>query len=364
MSNQQNPNPQALVQSKRTVADLINSPKMRDEIAKVLPKHVTPERMCRVALTAIMRVPNLMLCSPESLTNSMMILSQAGLEPDGRLAHLIPYWNSKKNCYECQVIFDYKGLVVLSLRNGAESVYADKVCEFDAFDAFVQDGIKKINHRPNWSKPRGTVICYYCVCKRNGEVDWEVMTVDEVDDIKKRSRASKDGPWVTDYDEMGKKSTLRRMSKRWDLLPEIRDVINADDDTPPPFGQVSVAPPIFSSPKVLPSPEPESEPQSASEAPQPDAEEDGDVGPAKAPAQPPAGNGQPNFLKGVRGLCSLAKIKEGELLAHLYATGATDGSSTTLDELALSNAETLKLVYEQWTTVSGLILAARKGGAK
>ena len=121
MSNGQ----QGLVQAKRSVRDLISADKTKLEIAKVLPKHLTPERMTRVALTATMKNPKLLECTPESLMNALLVCSQAGLEPDGRLAHLIPYGNV------VQVIFDYKGLVTLALRNGAETVYADKVCEFD-----------------------------------------------------------------------------------------------------------------------------------------------------------------------------------------------------------------------------------------
>ena len=230
---------QALIQSKRTIAELINSDRARTEIAKVLPKHLTPERMARVALTATLKTPALLNCLPESFMNAMLVCSQAGLEPDGRLAHLIPFGN------QVQVIFDYKGLVTLALRNGAESVFADKVCEYDFFEAGVEQGRKVITHRPNWSKPRGTPFCYYAVCKRGNEVDWEVMSLDEVEAIRERSRAAKSGPWVTDFDEMAKKTVLRRMSKRWDLLPEIREVINADDDTPPPFGASVIAKPVF-----------------------------------------------------------------------------------------------------------------------
>lgn len=360
MANEQRQSP-AVVQQKRTIADLINSDKTRLEIAKVLPKHLTPERMCRVALTATMRNPALLGCTPASLMNALLTCSQAGLEPDGRLAHLIPYKDV------VQVIFDYKGLVTLALRNGAESVYADKVCEFDVFDAYVEDGIKRLNHRPSWSKNRGTATCYYAVCKRAGEVDWEVMTVDEVEAIRKRSRASGNGPWVTDFDEMAKKTVLRRMSKRWDLLPEIRDVINADDDTPPPFGQVVTAAPIFSAPKVLEKPVEEAPPESEAPQSDPPHEEPQDAatyqsgGASAAPAPAPANGGQ-NYVKAVRGLCNMARVKEGELLNFLSATSSTDGSVASLDELAMTTPQVLRLVHDQWQTISTNVINARKGG--
>ena len=52
------------------------------------------------------------------------------------------------------------------------------------------------------------------------------MTKADVDAIRKRSKASGSGPWVTDYSEMGKKTVLRRMSKRWPLAPELAGAID------------------------------------------------------------------------------------------------------------------------------------------
>jgi recombination protein RecT len=339
MSNQPQ-NKQAVVQAKRTVADLINSERCKTEIAKVLPKHLTPERMTRVPLTATLRNPKLLDCSPESLMNSLLICSQAGLEPDGRLAHLIPYWNSKKNGYECQVIFDYKGLVTLALRNGAEGVYADKVCENDLFEAGVEDGRKILNHKPNWKKERGNPYCYYAVCKRNGEVDFEVMSLDEVSSIRGRSRAKDEGPWVTDFDEMGKKTVLRRLSKRWDLQAEIRDVINADDDTPQPFGQLTVSRPMFEAPKQVAE---TSEPLPEPEAPQPDA-------PAEEPKSEPKNEAttKEHALTSIRAALKARKITEGQLLDFWAQTGATSGEFFSLEEVSMSKPQLLEHTVQNW----------------
>lgn len=383
----------ALVQSKRTVSDLLNSDLARTEIAKVLPKHLTPDRMTRVALTATLKNPALLNCVPQSLMNALLVCSQAGLEPDGRLAHLIPFGN------QVQVIFDYKGLVTLALRNGAESVFAEKVCEKDGFEAAVVDGKKTISHNINWKKDRGPAVCYYAVCKRNGEVDWEVMTLDEVNDIRKRSRAANSGPWVTDFDEMAKKTVLRRMSKRWDLLPEIRDVINADDDTPAPFA-ASVSAPVFKGtdskedneelykgllngsaaqqgqytqqnpPGVsTPDPSPTNAVQRTPEAkakpiePPPQKPEDAsaesfeNATPAKPEVVEPS-----NPLKTIRLLCKSNKpvIREGVLLGFLAEIGITDGSAGSLEELQISQPSVIETVIKNWADMSGRISAALK----
>jgi len=223
---------------KKDIRALLQSEGVKQQLAMVLPKHLTPERMARVACTAILKTPKLAECRPESLLQALMLCSQAGLEPDGRNAHLIPYGDS------CQVIFDYKGLVAIAERNGVECIYADKVCENDEFTASVEDGEKKISHRINWKGDRGNAYAYYASCRRNGRLDYEVMQRSEVDAIRKRSKASGSGPWVTDYDEMAKKTVLRRMSKRWDLTAEIHEAIQSEPGFAP-MKQAVVAPPTF-----------------------------------------------------------------------------------------------------------------------
>lgn len=311
----------------------------------MLPKHLTPERMTRVALTAFLKTPKLLECSTESLTNALLVCSQAGLEPDGRLAHLIPYGNV------VQVIFDYKGLIALALRNGMEAVFADVVCEEDFFEASVENGCKQLTHRPDFRKSRGEAVCFYAVCQRAGLVDWEVMSAQEVNAIRERSRAKSSGPWVTDYQEMGKKTVLRRMSKRWDLLPEIRDIINADDDVPTDLRQVKVSRPLFETPR-LPEPEPENLPAQAEQEGEPPISPE-----TRRGASLPDSGHKPHIgaLKGVRDLCKLAKLPESKLLEFLQQTGSSDGSHASLDELP---DDLLLGVFNDFTKIKDAISAA------
>ena len=79
------------------------------------------------------------------------------------------------------------------------------------------------------------------------------------------------------------------------------------------------------------------------------------------------GNGKPNYLKGVRNLCNIARVTEGELLGFLSSVGRTDGSAASLEDLALTDGEALRLVYDNWSGDKGIstqIIAARKGVAK
>lgn len=212
-----------------TIRERLSTPEFASELAKILPKHITPERMARAAITALMRVPALAECDQASFFQAMMLLSQYGLEPDGRNAHLIPFRNNKKGIMECQLIVDYKGLVELIERTGnVSTIHADKVCENDTF---VFDRGEVVQHLVDFRKPRGKAYAYYCVItKKDGSKKSEVMTREEVEEIRKRSRASSSGPWVTDFDEMAKKTVFKRASKWVSISAEIRELMAKDDE--------------------------------------------------------------------------------------------------------------------------------------
>lgn len=175
----------------------------------------------------------------------MLTCSQLGLEPDGRRAHLIPYGKT------CQLIIDYKGLVELAMRSGEVSnIHADVICENDEF---LCDRGQIVKHEIDYRKERGSVFAAYAICRfKDGSEKSEVMSVMEIDAIRKRSRASGSGPWVTDYNEMAKKTVFRRLSKWLPLSSEFREALEKDADSPPMKWQnvaVDVADaPVFSIP--------------------------------------------------------------------------------------------------------------------
>lgn len=223
------------VTKKSDLESWIKSDQFKSALAASLPKHLTPDRFVRIALTAFLRTPKLMECTQASVFRCLLDCSSLGLEPDGRRAHLIPF---KKNFKEgaqwrsemqCQLIIDYKGLAELAYRSGTVSnIHADKVCENDEFE---HDRGSVAKHRIDFRKPRGNAYAFYCrVQFRDGTEKCEVMAKGDVDAIRKRSKSPDEGPWVTDFDEMAKKTVFRRLSKWIQLSPEERDAIEKDDD--------------------------------------------------------------------------------------------------------------------------------------
>jgi len=161
----------------------------------------------------------------------MMDLSLIGLEPDGRWAHLIPYENKKRGVVECQLIVDYKGLVQLAMRSGEISyIHADVVCEHDDFE---YDRGEIARHKIDMRKPRGSIYAAYAMAVfRDGTRKCEVMSREEIEAVRARSRAGNSGPWVTDYAEMCKKTALRRLSKWLPMSSETLEKISEHEDRP------------------------------------------------------------------------------------------------------------------------------------
>ena len=201
---------------------MIGGEKFREQVALALPKHMTPERFSRIALTALQRTPKLQDCTQASLFKCLLDLSAAGLEPDGRRAYLIPYGT------ECTLILSYMGMIELVRRSGdVVSIRSELVCENDEFS--WENG--KITHKVEWRKPRGEIQAVYAeAVLKSGETQTATMTKDEVDAIRKRSRSGSSGPWMTDYGEMAKKTSLRRLCKLLPLASEIAEHIEKDSD--------------------------------------------------------------------------------------------------------------------------------------
>jgi recombination protein RecT len=208
----------------KTIRDLLE--KQKRQIALALPSHLSPDRLLRVVMTSIQRTPKLLECDQRSLLSAVFQAAQLGLEPDGALglAYLLPYGK------ECQLIVGYKGLVALARRSGEIStIYARVVHERDEF-SFEYGLSEQLRHVPSLEDDPGAMTHVYAVAKlKDGGVQYEVMSRREVEGIKVRSKSSKYGPWVTDYEEMAKKTVIRRLSKMLPASVELSRAVANDE---------------------------------------------------------------------------------------------------------------------------------------
>ena len=212
-------------------------------IAEALPQHMNPERLMRVAVTSVTSVPALLECYVPTLIGGIIQCSQMGLEPNTVLGHayLVPFWNTKKNRKDAQVIVGYKGLIDLARRSGQiVSIAAHAVCENDKFT--YEYGLEeKLRHIPADGE-RGDITHFYAVAHmKDGGHAFEVMpaaTVKKIrDQAAKKNRAKTDasgnmiitGPWAEHFEEMGRKTAIRRLAKYLPLSVELAAAVAMGD---------------------------------------------------------------------------------------------------------------------------------------
>lgn len=213
-----------------TLRDYIKQ--MEGEIAKALPTVITPERFTRMVLTALSTDKKLELCTPQSFLGAMMTAAQLGLEPNTPLgqAYLIPYKN--KGVLECQFQIGYKGLIDLAYRSGeVEIIQAQVVYENDEFD--YELGLDpKLKHKPA-KENRGKPIYYYAIFKtKSGGYGFEVMSIHDIKVHAQKysqSYSSEYSPWQKNFDEMAKKTVLKRVLKYAPLKSDFVRAIAVDE---------------------------------------------------------------------------------------------------------------------------------------
>jgi len=192
----------------------------KDKIASVLPKHISADRMLRIALGTISKNDKLLKCTPTSIVNSLLTAAQLGLEVGGPFGycHLVPFWNNKISSYECSLIPGFQGLIDLARRSGkVKKIEAHIVHAKDEFEIAYGDN-PTIKHIPAWKEadPGEPLGVYSIAFFDDGVCIFELLNKSQVDAIKRRALEAKHGaitPWDTDEYEMWRKTAVRRLSK-------------------------------------------------------------------------------------------------------------------------------------------------------
>lgn len=227
------------VGNRDTLQTLLNTPQMIESMRAVLPKHLTPERMLKMAMVSASRTPKLYSCTRTSVLESIMQASELGLDISGTLgsAWLIPYGNV------CRLIPGYRGLIDLATRSGQVlMIEARVVHQRDRFD--IEYGTNAhIMHIPSLADHVGEISGAYAVATRdNGVKQFEWMSKQQVDGIRAQSKAANDGPWISHYDEMARKTAVRRLCKYLPISAELGRALSIEDDAEGGMGIGQMAP--------------------------------------------------------------------------------------------------------------------------
>lgn len=216
---EQTANPVAVIRQNLTA--------MEPEFKAALPSHISVEKFSRVAMTAIQNTPALVNADRRSLFGAFVRLAQDGLLPDGREAAIVMFGN------KAQAMPMIAGILKKIRQSGevakisAQVVYSnDKFVVKYGFDEDVE------HIPPALNEPRGEPIgAYATAVLKDGSQLLEVMSLEQIEQVRKVSRASGNGPWVSWFGEMARKTVMRRLSKRLPMSTDLEDEIFSRDET-------------------------------------------------------------------------------------------------------------------------------------
>lgn len=204
--------------------------RMQPEYRAVLPAHITPEAFTRVAQTAIGMNEDLQECTPKSLIAACTKLAEVGLLPDGEEAAIVAYnvKVSKRNEpdrweKQAKAMPMVRGIRNLVRNSGMVKDWKVRLVYSQDKFRHVDGDVELLEHEPAYVDGDRVEKVYSIAYLENGEISRHVMRIDAVDKIRRRSRSAEKGPWVTDYEEMVKKTCLRQHSK---ALPKAKDDLN------------------------------------------------------------------------------------------------------------------------------------------
>ncbi len=211
----------------------INQPSMKAQLAAALPRHMTPDRMIRIVTTEIRKTPALANCDMQSFIGAVVQCSQLGLEPGNALGHayLLPFGNGKAKSGQpnVQLIIGYRGMIDLARRsNQIISISARTVRQGDNFH-FEYGLNENLTHVPGEDEDSPITHVYAVARLKDGGVQFEVMTNNQVEKVRASSKAGQNGPWVSHWEEMAKKTVIRRLFKYLPVSIEMQKAVILDE---------------------------------------------------------------------------------------------------------------------------------------
>lgn len=216
----------------KTIGGLLEQ--MKANMAMVIPKHLRPEKLVRLAMGACQSNPKLLECTQKSLLGCIMEAAKLGFEVNSplRQCSLVPF--RIKGQMTCTLIPEYRGLMDLARQSGQVS-WINAAVVYQGEEHEYAEGLEPVlRHVPknDVDRSESNIVAAYAVARlKDGSTQFIWMWKSEVDARRSRSRASDSGPWVTDYAQMAKKTCIKELcDKRLPRSTELARAIDLDND--------------------------------------------------------------------------------------------------------------------------------------
>lgn len=197
-------------------------------VSNALPKDMNKERFVQNCMCVLDEKPEYNTINRKDLLIGLLKGAYLGLDFMNKECYLIPYGNT------VQFQTDYKGECKFVKRYSIRKIrdiYAKVVREGDSFEEAVIDSVPVINFRPKPFNSADIVGAFAVVLYEDGGMDYETMSVKDIQSVRNNySKASQSKAWKYSFDEMAKKTVLRRLCKHIETDFETAEARSAWDE--------------------------------------------------------------------------------------------------------------------------------------
>lgn len=185
-----------------------------ESVKEALPQDFNKARFVQNAIALLNDNPQLQKYSQSQLMAGLMKGAYLGLDFYSKECYLIPYGDQLN--YQT----DYRGAKKLAKKYSIrpiKDIYAKLVREGDEFEEVIINGEQGINFKP---KPfnDGKIIGAFAVCLyQDGGLVYETMSLADLENTRRSSKASSSPAWKNFTGEMYKKTVLHRLCKHIEL---------------------------------------------------------------------------------------------------------------------------------------------------
>ena len=165
------------------------------------------------------------MANPTSAQNAIINVAAIGitLNPAAKLAYLVPRDGG------VHLDISYMGLLHLAQVSGA--IQWGQCRLVHANDTYESNGLDKApTHKYNAFGERGPVVGGYCTVKtQQGDYLTDEMSLAEIKQVENTSKA-KNGPWKNWWEEMARKTIVKRAAKYWPRVERVDNAIHHLND--------------------------------------------------------------------------------------------------------------------------------------
>ena len=185
-----------------------------DSVSEALPKGFNKARFTQNAIALLNDNPGIAKYGQNQIIGGLMKGAYLGLDFYSKECYLIPYGQSLN--YQT----DYRGEKKLAKKYSIrpiKDIYAEIVREGDEFSIGVKDNERVVNFVPKPFNDGKIVGAFAVVEYQDGGIGTDTMSISELENTRKHSKAANSMAWKDFTSEMYKKTVLRRLCKHIEI---------------------------------------------------------------------------------------------------------------------------------------------------